>query len=242
MTTATALTDAAYPVPVPHLVPHPVLVLVKPHPRLAKRTVVAHAVKRLLDVIVATLVLVVSIPVLLLSVLAISLTSRGAPLFVQERVGKDGRHFRFYKLRTMVAGNDETVQVAWAAQWVRGGGFDGLYKLVHDPRITRVGRFLRRYSIDELPQMWNVIRGDMSLVGPRPALPHEVAMYDDTARQRLSIKPGVTGLWQVSGRSELSFPEMIALDLHYATWWSLRSDLRILARTPIAAITARGAA
>lgn len=240
MTSATALTDAAYPVPVP--VPHPVLVLVKPRPRLARKTIVAHAVKRTLDIAVAGIVLVVSIPVLLLSIAAIVLTSRGTPLFVQERVGKDGRHFRFYKLRTMVAGNDDAVQVAWAAQWVRGGGFDGLYKLVHDDRITRVGYFLRRYSIDELPQMWNVIRGDMSLVGPRPALPHEVAMYDDTARRRLTVKPGVTGLWQVSGRSELSFPEMIALDLHYATWWSLRSDLRILARTPVAAITARGAA
>jgi lipopolysaccharide/colanic/teichoic acid biosynthesis glycosyltransferase len=235
------LTDAAYPVPVPVPVPHPVLVLVKPRPRLARRTILAHAIKRVLDVVVASLVLLVSIPVLLLSVVAISLTSRGAPIFVQERVGKDGRHFRFYKLRTMVAGNDDTVQVAWAAQWVRGGGFNGLYKLVNDHRITRVGRFLRRYSIDELPQMWNVIRGDMSLVGPRPALPHEVAMYDDTARRRLSVKPGVTGLWQVSGRSELSFPEMIALDLHYATWWSLRSDLRILLRTPLAAISARGA-
>ncbi len=240
MTTATALTDSAYPVTVP--VPHPILVLVKPRPRLARRTIVAHGVKRTLDIAVASIVLVVSIPVLLLSIAAIALSSRGAPLFVQERVGKDGRHFRFYKLRTMVAGNDDTVQVAWAAQWVRGGGFDGLYKLVHDDRITRVGHFLRRYSIDELPQMWNVIRGDMSLVGPRPALPHEVAMYDDTARRRLTVKPGVTGLWQVSGRSELSFPEMIALDLHYATWWSLRSDLRILARTPVAAITARGAA
>ena len=240
MTTATALTDAAYPVAVP--VPHPVLVLVKPRPRLARRTLLAHALKRVLDVVVASVVLLVSIPVLVLSAVAISLTSRGGPLFVPERVGKDGRHFRFYKLRTMVAGNDDSVQLAWAAEWVRGGGFNGLYKLVNDHRVTRVGRFLRRYSIDELPQMWNVIRGDMSLVGPRPALPHEVAMYDDTARQRLAVKPGVTGLWQVSGRSELSFPEMIALDLHYATWWSLRSDLRILARTPLAAISARGAA
>jgi lipopolysaccharide/colanic/teichoic acid biosynthesis glycosyltransferase len=224
-TAVTALTDAAYPGPV-----------------LLPRTGVAHAAKRCLDVLVAVVVLLVSIPLLLLSVAAISLTSRGAPLFAQERVGKGGRAFRFYKLRTMLTGNDQTVQVAWAAQWVRGGGFNGLYKLVDDERVTRVGRFLRRYSIDELPQMWNVIRGDMSLVGPRPALPHEVAMYDDLARQRLTVKPGVTGLWQVSGRSELSFPEMIELDLHYATWWSLRSDLRILARTPIAAISARGAA
>lgn len=240
MTTATALTDAGYPVSSP--LPHPVLTLVRPRPHLARKSLRVHGVKRALDILVATAVLVTSVPVLLLSVVAIALTSRGAPLFVQERVGRDGRHFRFYKLRTMVAGNDETVQMAWAAQWVRGGGFNGLYKLVDDARVTRVGRFLRRYSIDELPQMWNVIRGDMSLVGPRPALPHEVAMYDDTARQRLSVKPGVTGLWQVSGRSELSFPEMIALDLHYARWWSLRSDLRILARTPIAAISARGAA
>ncbi|HET6817505.1 MAG TPA: sugar transferase [Mycobacteriales bacterium] len=240
MTTATALTDAAYPVAAS--APHPMVVLVRPRPHLPRRTVLAHALKRTIDVVVASAVLVMSIPVLLLAVLAISLTSRGTPIFVQERVGKDGRHFRFYKLRTMVRGNDQTVQVAWASQWVRGGGFHGLYKLVDDDRVTTVGRFLRRYSIDELPQMWNVIRGDMSLVGPRPALPHEVALYDDTARQRLVVKPGVTGLWQVSGRSELSFPEMIALDLHYAMWWSLRSDLRILARTPIAAISARGAA
>ena len=239
MTTASAVTDVAYVGPPPS---HPSLVLVRPRPRLARRTVLSHAVKRVLDVAIATTVLFVSLPVLLLSASAISLTSRGAPLFVQERVGKDGRHFRFYKLRTMVKGNDDRVQVAWAAQWVRGGGFHGLYKLVDDSRVTMVGRFLRRYSIDELPQMWNVIRGHMSLVGPRPALPHEVAMYDDVARCRLSVKPGVTGLWQVSGRSELSFPEMIQLDLHYATWWSLGADLRILARTPIAAITARGAA
>ena len=243
MTTATVMTDVAYPVAYPVVpAPHPVLSLVGARPQL-RRPARGQVVKRALDVVVAALVLLLSLPVLLLSLLAITLTSRGAPIFVQERVGQDGRHFRFYKLRSMVRSTDEAVRVAWAAQWIGGGGgANGLYKPVDDHRITPVGRFLRRYSIDELPQMWNVIKGDMSLVGPRPALPHEVAMYDEVARRRLAVKPGVTGLWQVSGRSQLSFPEMIALDLHYAQWWSLRADLRILARTPLVAITARGAA
>lgn len=202
------------------------------------------AAKRALDILGAAALLFLLLPALFLSAAAVALTSRGGPLFAQERVGKDGRTFRFYKLRTMVRNNDDSQHAAYVAALIRGeaDAHGGVFKLTNDSRVTPVGRFLRRYSIDELPQLWNVIKGDMSLVGPRPALPREVALYDDFAQQRLRVKPGITGLWQVSGRCELTFRDMVALDLHYASWWTVGTDLKILLRTPAAAITARGAA
>ena len=196
----------------------------------------ALAVKRALDVVGATVGLLLSIPIIGLAMLAIALDSRGAVLFHQTRVGRDGRWFRVHKLRTMRVGNDDAEHAAYVAALIAGDATrDGaLFKLRDDARCTRVGRFLRRTSIDELPQLWNVLRGDMSLVGPRPSTPAESDLMDARARQRQDVKPGMTGLWQVSGRSRLEYDEMIDLDLQYAQEWSPLGDVRILARTPVA--------
>ena len=196
----------------------------------------ALAVKRALDVVGATVGLLLSIPIIGLAMLAIALDSRGAVLFHQTRVGRDGRWFRVHKLRTMRVGNDDAEHAAYVAALIAGDAArDGaLFKLRDDARCTRVGRFLRRTSIDELPQLWNVLRGDMSLVGPRPSTPAESDLMDARARQRQDVKPGMTGLWQVSGRSRLEYDEMIDLDLRYAQEWSPLGDVRILARTPVA--------
>ena len=200
--------------------------------------------KRLLDVLGAAFLLLLLMPVLLIAAVAVKLDSRGPVLFVQERIGQAGRPFRILKFRSMSTGADDSAHRTYVEQLMRGeaAAEGGVFKLVSDPRVTRVGRFIRRFSVDELPQLWNVLRGDMSLVGPRPALPNEVALYDEQAQQRLVVKPGVTGLWQVSGRCELSFAEMVELDVAYWREWSLARDLTILARTPVAALSGRGAA
>ncbi len=194
--------------------------------------------KRSVDIALAGIVLVVALPVLMVAALAISLESRGGVLFSQVRIGAGGQPFRIMKLRTMWAGNDGSRHRAYVAALIAGGGTsrEGMYKLVDDDRCTRVGRVLRRFSLDELPQLWNVLRGDMSVVGPRPPLPEEAALYDERARQRLLPRPGLTGLWQVSGRSLLSFDEMVELDVHYWREWSPLLDVRILLRTPKAVL------
>ena len=211
---------------------------------LPARPIHHHVAKRLLDLTGATALLLLTLPVLLVAGLAIALDSRGPVVFTQERVGLHGRTFRLHKLRTMTHGNDEAQRVAFARLVVSGVAVPdcGLYKLARDSRITRSGRVLRRFSLDELPQLWNVLRGDMSLVGPRPAVAHEVALYDEHALRRLHVKPGLTGPWQVGGRAQLSFVEMIALDLDYGRQWSVGTDVRILLRTPWAALAGRGAA
>lgn len=200
--------------------------------------------KRILDVLVSLAVLLLALPLLLLAMIATWLETPGSPLFLQERVGRDGRRFRIVKLRTMFADNDDSDHQAYVAAMMRGTAdrHHGMFKLVDDPRITRVGRVLRRFSIDELPQAWNVLRGDMSLVGPRPALPREVEMYSATASRRLRVKPGITGLWQVSGRSALSFDEMVELDISYGETWTPLLELSILVRTPWVVLTGGGAA
>ena len=202
------------------------------------------AFKRTLDVAGALALLIVTLPLFLVLMVAVRLDSSGGAIFSQERCGKDGRRFRIHKFRTMVADNDDSAHRAYTAALIRGAATanDGVFKLVDDPRITRVGRFLRKTSLDELPQLWNVLKGDMSLVGPRPALPHEVDLYDDRARLRMKVKPGVTGLWQVSGRCETSFGEMIDLDVEYWMNWRPTLDLKILLRTPVAVLSGRGAA
>ncbi len=196
----------------------------------------ALAVKRALDVVGATIGLLLSIPIVVLAMVAIAIESRGPVLYHQTRVGRDGRRFRVHKLRTMRAGNDDAEHAAYVAALIAGDAarHGELFKLRDDPRCTRVGRFLRHTSIDELPQLWNVLFGDMSLVGPRPSTPEESDLMDVRARRRQDVKPGMTGLWQVSGRSRLGYDEMIDLDLAYARDWSPLDDLRILARTPIA--------
>lgn len=200
--------------------------------------------KRTLDLLGALALIALTLPVLLVAALAVKASSRGPVLFAQDRVGRGGRPFRMYKLRSMRLNNDDSAHRAYVAALIAGtaSSEQGVYKLTRDPRVTGVGRVIRRFSVDELPQLWNVLAGDMSLVGPRPALPHEVELYDERAEQRLAVKPGITGLWQVSGRCELSFAEMIDLDVAYWESWSLRQDLSILLRTPLVAATGRGAA
>jgi lipopolysaccharide/colanic/teichoic acid biosynthesis glycosyltransferase len=201
-------------------------------------------VKRLLDVCLAAVLLAGALPLLLIAAMAILLDSRGPVGFSQVRVGAEGRPFRLYKLRTMVLHNDDSEHTAYVAALIRGDAHvhDGMFKLVADLRVTRVGRLLRRYSVDELPQLWNVLRGDMSLVGPRPALPGEVALYDEPTRERLRGKPGLTGLAQVRGRCQLPFEEMVSLDIEYLRSSSLLLDLRILLMTPYVVLSCRGAA
>ncbi|MEU9887130.1 sugar transferase [Sphaerisporangium sp. NPDC051017] len=184
-------------------------------------------VKSLFDKLLATAVLtVLALPMLVIAFLIRS-TSPGPALFRQTRVGRDGREFRVFKFRTMVRDAEKLKM-----DLLDSNEFDGvLFKMRNDPRITRVGGFLRRYSLDELPQLFNVVRGEMSLVGPRPPLPEEVAQYGTDVRRRLVVKPGMTGLWQVSGRSDLSWEESVRLDLRYVENWSLILDLQILWKT-----------
>jgi lipopolysaccharide/colanic/teichoic acid biosynthesis glycosyltransferase len=161
----------------------------------------------------------------------------GSPFFGQERVGRGGRPFLCWKFRSMRPGADAQLEDLMEYNEAEGP----IFKMRDDPRRTRVGGFLRRWSIDELPQLWNVLKGEMSIVGPRPATPREVALYEDWQRQRLETPPGLTGLWQVSGRSELGFPEQVLLDIMYIENWSLGLDLRIMLRTAPAVLSGKGA-
>ena len=193
------------------------------------------ASKRAMDLVLTSAILLFALPVMLAVALAIRLDSRGPVLFVQERVGFRGRRFRMFKFRSM---RHEPLPLAMALPSDRAGV---CYKALRDPRVTRVGRFLRRTSLDELPQLFNVLRGEMSLVGPRPALPHEVDTYPVSALRRLDSMPGLTGLWQVSGRADLDFDTMVALDLRYQRRRSIALDLQLLARTVSAVVSGRGA-
>lgn len=190
--------------------------------------------KRSLDLILSCLLLLLCAPAFLVIMICIRLDSCGPALFRQKRIGLLGREFEFLKFRTMFVGADD-VHRAYVREWMHAGERarqpNGEFKLSRDQRITRVGRFLRRYSIDELPQLLNVLRGEMSLVGPRPALGYEVADYEPWQRDRLCVPPGITGLWQVSGRNRLSFEEMVKLDIRYARNCSLWLDFHILLRT-----------
>ncbi|HYE48481.1 MAG TPA: sugar transferase [Azospirillaceae bacterium] len=196
--------------------------------------------KRAMDVVLSCLFLLLSLPVLLGAAALIWLTDPGPVLFRQVRIGLGERPFEMLKLRTMRPGGDDRLHRAMNERELRGdpgcAAGDGLYKLADDPRVTPVGRVLRTLSIDELPQLLNVLRGEMSLVGPRPSLPWEVALYTPAQRRRHACLPGITGLWQVSGRNRLSMPEMLALDLVYLGTRSLRLDVAILLRTPAAVI------
>jgi exopolysaccharide biosynthesis polyprenyl glycosylphosphotransferase len=196
----------------------------------------ARLLKRTLDVAIATLMLVLASPVMLLVALMVRLTSSGPALFRQERIGAEGRAFTMWKFRTMVVDAERLRDGLHGTNEADGV----LFKLRADPRVTRVGRWLRRFAIDELPQLFNVVRGDMSLVGPRPALPEEALNYDERVRGRLRVKPGLTGLWQVNGRHELVFEDYLRYDLFYVENWSVMMDLYILAKTVPALIAARG--
>ena len=194
--------------------------------------------KRFMDIMLAITALILGSPLLLITALLVKITSPGPIIFSQVRVGKYGRHFKFYKFRSMYI--DAEARKAELLQHNESG--DGvIFKMKHDPRITPVGRFIRKFSIDELPQLFNVILGDMSMVGPRPPLPSEVRTYTLEERKRLNITPGITCLWQVSGRSELPFSKQIALDKEYIASRSVWKDFLILLKTIPAILTGKGA-
>jgi exopolysaccharide biosynthesis polyprenyl glycosylphosphotransferase len=210
----------------------PVLVV---RPSRPSRAVLA--VKSVLDRVLGSVLLVAALPVLAVLAVLVRLDSPGPALFRQTRVGRHGQAFTLLKLRTMCA-EAETLRVAL----VPDNEADAvLFKIRRDPRVTRVGRWLRRLSLDELPQLVNVVRGEMSLVGPRPALPHEVELYDEVARRRLAVRPGITGLWQVNGRSDLDWQRSVDLDVHYTDNITISGDLAICLRTVRAVAGGRGA-
>lgn len=211
---------------------------------------VANSMKRCMDIVGSSLALIVGAPVFLAIAVAIKATSKGPIFFRQRRIGQHGTPFVFLKFRSMYVGNDSTIHKEYVTKLIAGkaeqhasdANGTGVFKLTKDPRITRVGSFLRRTSLDELPQFINVLKGEMSLVGPRPPLPYEVEAYDLWHRRRvLEAKPGITGLWQVTGRSKVKFDDMVRLDLQYARTWSPWMDVKILLRTPGAVVMGEGA-
>jgi lipopolysaccharide/colanic/teichoic acid biosynthesis glycosyltransferase len=200
------------------------------------------AVKRALDIVIAAALLVLLLPLFLVIGIAIVLDSGFPILYRAERVGRYGRSFRVAKFRSMRADCSQAAHAAFVRSLMRGETACSLYKVPDDLRVTRFGSFLRRTSLDELPQLWNVLRGQMSLVGPRPDVPYAVAEYADWTHARLNVRPGITGLWQVSGRSRLSLLEMYRIDVAYVAQASLRADLRILLRTVPVVLGRDGAA
>jgi lipopolysaccharide/colanic/teichoic acid biosynthesis glycosyltransferase len=225
----------------------------KLYPDLTNRSIatkISHSIKRTIDVLGSLALLIGLSPMLALIAAAIKLDSSGPVLFRQERLGEYGIPFTLLKFRSMHFRADSRIHEEYVKQFISGqadqhpaaNGSTSVYKLTRDPRITRVGSFLRKTSLDELPQFFNVLKGEMSLVGPRPPLRYEFAAYDFWHRRRLlEAKPGVTGLWQVNGRSRTKFDEMVRLDLRYAQTWSLSLDIKILLQTPRAVFFGEGA-
>jgi lipopolysaccharide/colanic/teichoic acid biosynthesis glycosyltransferase len=206
--------------------------------------------KRVIDVLGSFSLLLLLSPILVAIAIAIKLTSKGPVIFEQDRLGQFGTSFKCLKFRTMYTNNDPKIHREYVQNFIAGqakaveskGNEPAIYKLTNDPRVTSVGRFLRKTSLDEFPQFLNVLRGEMSLVGPRPPVPYEFEMYDHWHRRRvLELKPGVTGLWQVNGRSRTCFDDMVRLDLRYSQTWSLWLDLKILLATPLAVVAGSGA-
>ena len=199
-------------------------------------------IKRLVDVLIALAMLIVLAPVMLIVAIAIKLDSQGPVIFRQTRIGKNHRPFTFYKFRSMTHKADCTVHQQFVKSLIHGSNdCSGAYKLTSDKRITRVGQFIRKTSLDELPQLFNVLKGDMSLVGPRPPIPYEVAEYKDWHHRRLAVTPGLTGLWQVEGRSLVTFDEMVAMDIAYVEQRSLALDLKLMVNTIPVVLSGRGA-
>jgi len=230
---APALTDVTGPhISIRALSDIPLLLVEEPELKGRKRLA-----KAVCDRVLAGVGLILLAPLLLVTGVAVRLTSRGPALFRQVRVGLGGRHFVIWKFRTMTPDAESRL-----SEVIHLNEHDGLlFKIRDDPRITRLGRFLRRWSLDELPQLWNVARGDMSIVGPRPPLPQEVERYDHNVRRRLLVKPGLTGLWQVGGRSGLPWDEAVRLDLYYVENWSLSMDAMIIGKTVSAVLRRHGA-
>jgi len=198
--------------------------------------VAAVLVKRSLDMMIAVIIGLLSAPLMLFIAAAIKLTSSGPILFCHYRVGKGGRPFKFFKFRSMVVDAERL-----KADLMHHNEKDGpIFKMRCDPRVTPIGRWLRRYSLDELPQLYNVLIGDMSLVGPRPPVPSEVMQYQPWHLRRLSVTPGLTCIWQTSGRSQVSFDEWMQMDMHYIDNWNLALDLKLLCKTVKAVLLAEG--
>jgi lipopolysaccharide/colanic/teichoic acid biosynthesis glycosyltransferase len=212
--------------------------VVAPHRGLVAAPWWQRVLKRAVDIVGATLGLVLLAPILLVAAFAVKVNSIGPVLYVSDRVGRGGRPFRMVKFRSMRHGAQHARDHHGHLNIHDSGP---IFKIRDDPRVTPVGRFLRRSSLDELPQLWNVLRGDMSLVGPRPPLPEEFGRYGIRERRRLEVKPGITCIWQVSGRSDVDFDTWVAMDIDYIDGWSLRLDARLLARTVAAVVSRRGA-
>lgn len=197
------------------------------------------ALKRVSDIVLSITFLILFSPLILFAALLIKLTSKGPVFYIQKRVGLNDSRFSFIKLRSMEINSDQNVHERYSEALIKGYkdcseiGKKGIkvYKLIEDPRITPIGRIIRKFSIDEIPQFFNVLKGEMSVVGPRPALPYDLKFYTQRARKRLLVKPGMTGLWQVDGRSTTTFRRMVALDLFYIGHWSIWLDLKIILRT-----------
>ncbi|MGH2911165.1 MAG: sugar transferase [Solirubrobacteraceae bacterium] len=205
----------------------------------------ASSARRGLDLLVATFLLLLSAPLIVLIAITIRIDSKGPVLFRQRRVGRERREFTMFKFRTMCRDADSARHRKYVQTLIDGADHPErgrLYKLSVDDRITRIGRVLRSWSLDELPQLFNVLRGDMALVGPRPVIPYEVEMYPEDYLRRFAVKPGLTGLWQVSGRNERTYDEMVSFDIQYAEAASLLLDLRILAKTVPVVLRRQGVA
>jgi exopolysaccharide biosynthesis polyprenyl glycosylphosphotransferase len=198
----------------------------------------AHVTKRALDIVGSSAALAVLAPLFGLIALLVKLEDRGPILFRQIRVGRHGRQFCMLKFRSMKVDAEAQLRELLAQNQHQGGV---TFKLKNDPRVTRVGKLIRKFSIDELPQFWNVFRGDMSLVGPRPPVPREVALYSLADRRRLAVKPGITCIWQISGRAEIDFPRQVQLDVRYIESRSLWQDIKILCKTIPAVLSGNGA-
>jgi len=208
-------------------------------------------IKRAIDIVGSISILILFLPIMIAISLLIHFTSEGPVLFRQERIGRFGKRFDFLKFRSMYSNNDPTIHKQYVSELINCGDADKppnsgekkrVFKITNDPRVTPIGAFLRRTSLDELPQFLNVLRGDMSLVGPRPPIPYELDCYDLWHRRRiLEMKPGITGLWQVYGRSRTTFNEMVRLDIRYTSEWSLWLDIKLLFRTPWVVVTGKGA-
>jgi exopolysaccharide biosynthesis polyprenyl glycosylphosphotransferase len=212
--------------------------LTMPRPRLMRSS---RRLKRALDLVVGAAALVVLAPVLAACAIAIKLDSPGPVLFRQRRVGRDDRRFEVFKFRSMYVDADRLKDDVARLNFHGGGNDVGMFKIREDPRITRVGRFLRRYSLDELPQLFNILRGEMSFVGPRPLIETEDRQIEGRFRRRLSLTPGLTGLWQAHGRSDIPFEQMVNLDYLYVTNWSLWGDVKLVMRTVSAVVRGSGA-
>lgn len=206
----------------------------------APKPVAAWVAKRGLDIAVSATALFLLLPLMLLVAAAIWATDRKPPIFRHTRLGRDGRSFGCLKFRSMVTNGDAVLAAHLATNAKARDEWQETHKLTHDPRVTAIGHILRKTSIDELPQLWNVLRGEMSLVGPRPIVQAEISRYGQALATCFSVPPGLTGLWQVSGRSDTSYAERVALDLDYARSWSLRRDIVIILRTVPAVLGQRG--